>query len=133
MAAAIRREDSTLPSKKAVLNQRDWRVGSIFMHRQHSYIGVICGWDSSCEAGEEWIAANRVNALRHGRFQAFFNVCTEGVSRYVALENLTKPVGELSVDVLAKIEQQRDFGRHFLRREGDRYIPSAELELLYGD
>ena len=48
-----------------------FRVGQIIRHRRYSYRGVIFGWESKCEAGEEWIQQMRVDALPEGRNQHF--------------------------------------------------------------
>lgn len=48
----------------------------MFRHIRYSYIGVIFGWNSTCQPdeGEEWIERMDVDTLSRGRKQPFYNV-----------------------------------------------------------
>jgi F-box protein 21 len=52
----------------------DFRIGQLFKHKRYHYEGVITGWDTSCDAGEEWIQNMGVDRLSHGRDQPFYHV-----------------------------------------------------------
>lgn len=52
----------------------EFRVGQLFKHKRYHYEGVITGWDTSCDAGEEWIQNMGVDRLAGGREQAFYHV-----------------------------------------------------------
>jgi F-box protein 21 len=56
------------------LNGVPFRVGQLFQHKRYLYEGVIIGWDSSCEQGEEWIQHMGVDQLPKGRNQSFYKV-----------------------------------------------------------
>lgn len=51
-----------------------FKVGELFKHRRYLYEGVITGWDTSCDAGEEWIEHMGVDRLANGREQSFYHV-----------------------------------------------------------
>lgn len=51
-----------------------FRVGQLFRHKRYHYEGVITGWDTVCDAGEEWIHNMGVDRLSGGRNQAFYHV-----------------------------------------------------------
>lgn len=51
-----------------------FRVGQLFKHQRYHYEGVVTGWDTSCEAGEEWIEQMGVDRLANGRGQSFYHV-----------------------------------------------------------
>jgi F-box protein 21 len=51
-----------------------FRVGQVFVHRRRTYVGVIYGWDATCEMDERWIQRNMVGSLPMGRHQPFYNV-----------------------------------------------------------
>lgn len=40
-----------------------WRVGQTFRHKKYNYRGVIYGWDTRCEASEDWITHQQVRTL----------------------------------------------------------------------
>ncbi|KAF2871035.1 Hemimethylated DNA-binding protein YccV like-domain-containing protein [Massariosphaeria phaeospora] len=92
-----------------------FRVGQLFKHKRYHYEGVITGWDTSCDAGEDWIQNMGVDRLAGGREQAFYHVlvCDKSI-RYVAEENiaLVAPGVEPSDSLL------RLAGRHFKRWDG---------------
>lgn len=52
----------------------DYKIGQLFRHKRYHYEGVITGWDTSCDAGEEWIQNMHVDRLPGGRDQAFYHV-----------------------------------------------------------
>lgn len=63
------------------INRRDdmtqhvkFKVGQPFRHKRFEYVGVIIGWDSSCQAGEPWIMQMRVDTLPKGRSQSFYHI-----------------------------------------------------------
>lgn len=64
---AKRREEST--TEKVV-----FRVGQLFRHTRYHYEGVVTGWDTVCDAGEEWIHNMGVDRLPGGRVQPFYHV-----------------------------------------------------------
>lgn len=51
-----------------------FKVGQVFVHRRRRYVGVIYGWDRTCEMDERWIQRNMVGSLPKGREQPFYNV-----------------------------------------------------------
>ena len=51
-----------------------FRIGTLFHHKRYHYEGVVTGWDTSCDAGEEWIQTMDVDRLPGGREQAFYHV-----------------------------------------------------------
>lgn len=55
-------------------SQVEYKVGNHFKHRRYGYTGVIIGWDTRCEAQEQWITQMRVNELPNGRHQPFYHV-----------------------------------------------------------
>lgn len=73
----MRHDDAALPvpiRRDATTASVKFRVGQLFQHRRYSYEGVITGWDTNCDAGEEWIASMGVDRLPNGREQAFYHV-----------------------------------------------------------
>lgn len=61
-------------SRTARVRNVDFKIGTLFRHKRYGYEGVITGWDTSCDAGEEWISNMRVDDLPGGREQAFYHV-----------------------------------------------------------
>lgn len=51
-----------------------FKVGQLFEHGRYRYEGIITGWNSSCDAGEEWIQHMGVDRLSNGREQSFYHV-----------------------------------------------------------
>jgi F-box protein 21 len=51
-----------------------FKVGELFKHKRYLYEGVITGWDTSCDAGEEWIEHMGIDRLANGREQSFYHV-----------------------------------------------------------
>jgi hypothetical protein len=49
-----------------------FRAGHVLRHAKHGYRAVIVGWDESCRAAPEWVAASGARALRHGLAQPFY-------------------------------------------------------------
>jgi F-box protein 21 len=66
--------------KKPVLTRDEgtvnvkFKVGQLFQHKRYDYEGVVTGWDTNCDAGEEWIQNMDVDRLPKGRQQAFYHV-----------------------------------------------------------
>ena len=50
-----------------------YKIGEVFKHERYHYNAVIIGWDSQCEAGEEWISHMGVDRLSRGRHQSFYH------------------------------------------------------------
>lgn len=50
-----------------------FHIGHIFRHKRHNYTAVVTGWDSECDATEEWIWRMRIDSLAGGRTQAFYH------------------------------------------------------------
>ncbi|KAH7032748.1 uncharacterized protein B0I36DRAFT_361521 [Microdochium trichocladiopsis] len=66
-----------------------YRVGDLFRHKRYRYRAVITGWDSTCQASEQWMQQMGVDSLPNGRSQSFYHVLVEDHStRYVAQENI---------------------------------------------
>ncbi|ORY15905.1 Hemimethylated DNA-binding protein YccV like-domain-containing protein [Clohesyomyces aquaticus] len=97
-----------------------YKVGQLFKHKRYHYEGVITGWDTSCDAGEEWIQHMGVDRLRGGRNQSFYHVmvCDKSV-RYVAEENITPAIGRSAEPSEAML---RLAGRHFKRWDAESYV-----------
>jgi len=51
-----------------------YKVGQVFTHTRYRYEGVIIGWDTSCDLGEDWARTMNVDSLARGRNQAFYHV-----------------------------------------------------------
>ena len=69
--------------------QVEYAVGLIMQHKKYHYRCVIAGWDSTCEASEQWIHQMGVDRLPLGRHQPFYHVwASDGSDRYAAQENL---------------------------------------------
>lgn len=51
-----------------------FKIGTLFRHRRYGYEGVVTGWDTRCDAGEDWIRNMGVDSLPGGRDQAFYHV-----------------------------------------------------------
>ncbi|KAF7585310.1 hypothetical protein BBP40_011290 [Aspergillus hancockii] len=66
-----------------------YRIGQVFRHRRYDYRAIITGWDTECDAGEQWMRRMGVDHLQGGRHQSFYHVLVEDRSvRYVAEENI---------------------------------------------
>lgn len=61
-------------ARMAGVRNVQFRVGMLFRHKRYQYEGVITGWDTSCDAGEDWIRNMDVDSLPGGRNQAFYHV-----------------------------------------------------------
>ncbi|KAF2714116.1 YccV-like-domain-containing protein [Pleomassaria siparia CBS 279.74] len=103
----------------------NFKVGELFRHKRYLYEGVITGWDTSCDAGEEWIEHMGVDRLINGREQSFYHVlvCDKSV-RYVAEENIIRPGGGPSAAMLKLA------GRHFKRWDAgsNRFVSNVRDE-----
>lgn len=51
-----------------------YRVGQIFRHRRYHYRAIITGWDSECDAEEQWMRRMGIDRLQAGRHQSFYHV-----------------------------------------------------------
>jgi F-box protein 21 len=93
-----------------------YRVGQFFRHKRYDYHAIITGWDTQCEAGENWERQMRVNRLPGGSKQAFYHVLVEdGSSRYVAEENI-----EVVTHRVPGPWMMRMAGRYFKRWDKER-------------
>ncbi|KAE8375337.1 Hemimethylated DNA-binding protein YccV like-domain-containing protein [Aspergillus bertholletiae] len=90
-----------------------YRIGQVFRHRRYNYRAIITGWDTECDAGEQWMRRMGIDRLQGGRHQSFYHVLVEDRSvRYVAEENielLVPDISELPTTLTAVA------GRHFRR------------------
>ncbi|KAF7307094.1 F-box domain-containing protein [Mycena indigotica] len=89
-------------------------VGMTFKHRVYGYTGCIVGWDPVCAASDEWKTLMQVGRLDRGADQPFYHVISlEGTQRYVAEDNIAKPV-ELTAELaMLFLEQVSIMGRYF--------------------
>ena len=82
-------------------------------HRKYNYRCVIAGWDSTCQATEQWIRQMGVDRLPKGRHQPFYRVwASDGSDRYAAQENLMialSPGPVVGFDYLRKRDTVRPF------------------------
>lgn len=91
----------------------NYHVGQVFRHRRYDYKAIITGWDTECDAGEQWMRRMGVDRLQGGRHQSFYHVLVEDRSvRYVAEENI-----ELIAPHISELPQTLTAvaGRHFKR------------------
>ncbi|KAF2466841.1 YccV-like-domain-containing protein [Lindgomyces ingoldianus] len=107
-----------------------FHVGQSFKHKRYHYEGVITGWDTSCDAGEEWIQHMGVDRLTNGRNQSFYHVlvCDKSV-RYVAEENIA-PVSHSTQPGEAML---RLAGRYFKRWDSDAHTFVSNVRDEYPD
>ncbi|KAI0079618.1 hypothetical protein K474DRAFT_1658979 [Panus rudis PR-1116 ss-1] len=123
------------------VQQAEWFVGMVFRHVEYKYTGYITGWDSNCEASEEWIARMGVDRLGFGRHQPFYTaVADDGQTRYVAQENIQPIMPICSGKVMELFDISRSsFSRYFTGIADDdtekpgRLSLSKELQDLYPD
>ncbi|ORY60395.1 hypothetical protein BCR35DRAFT_309183 [Leucosporidium creatinivorum] len=134
---AIRDEDagemSVVKSREGII----WRLGHVFRHRLFGYIGVIRGYDLTCEASEQWIQAMQVDRLAYGRHQPFYHVLVDGSSRYVAQENITND-DSVPESAFNRLKDNVLVGRYFRKpelKEGGRwgFAVSEEVRRMYPD
>ncbi|KAL3856329.1 hypothetical protein ACJMK2_011098 [Sinanodonta woodiana] len=105
----------------------EYAVGMIMLHKRYRYKCVIYGWDSICQATEEWIVQMGVHNLARKQHQPFYNVLVEdGTNRYAAQENLT-PVDDPSIVTHPEI------GRYFQEFCGTYYFLNHEKFAEYPD
>lgn len=57
------------PERKTVR----YRIGQVFRHRRYSYLAVITGWDTECDASEQWMRRMGIDRLEAGRHQSFYH------------------------------------------------------------
>lgn len=57
------------PEHKAVR----YRIGQVFRHRRYIYLAVITGWDTECDASEQWMRTMGIDRLEAGRHQGFYH------------------------------------------------------------
>lgn len=78
LLADIRQRDLAAPSPSyrtpEISEKIEYKVGTCFVHQKYGYTGFIIGWDSACSMPEPWQAAQRIDSLKHGRGQCFYNV-----------------------------------------------------------
>jgi F-box protein 21 len=108
----------------------EFRIGQLFRHKRYQYEGVITGWDTSCDAGEDWIRSMDIDRLPNGRNQAFYHVlvCDKSV-RYVASENIS-PVSSSTPPSPAMLKLA---GRHFKRWDPETHRFVSNLKHEYPD
>lgn len=151
---AIRDEDArgmeVFKSREGI----QWRLGHVFRHRLFGYVGVIRGYDQTCEASEQCesplqlplsvtdsyfrlagIQAMQVDRLAYGRHQPFYHVLVNGSSRYVAQENITND-DSLPESAFARLKDNVLVGRYFRKpelKEGGRwgFAVSEEVRRMY--
>ncbi|KAL5361891.1 Hemimethylated DNA-binding protein YccV like-domain-containing protein [Aspergillus floccosus] len=108
-----------------------YRVGQVFRHRRYNYIGIITGWDTECDAGEQWMRRMGVDRLVGGRHQSFYHVLVEDRSvRYVAEENIwpTEPrLSDMPCDLLETA------GKHFKRWDEENHVFISNVKDEYPD
>ncbi|KAL1303183.1 hypothetical protein AAFC00_006608 [Neodothiora populina] len=105
-----------------------FKVGQPFRHARFHYIGIVIGWDSSCQAGEPWIMQMRVDALPRGRRQSFYHILgADKSSRYVAEENI-EPLTEPPPPSLMRLA-----GRHFKRYDSETNMFISNIKDEYPD
>lgn len=51
-----------------------YMVGQVFRHRRYHYRAIITGWDSECDAEEQWMRRMGIDRLHAGRNQSFYHV-----------------------------------------------------------
>lgn len=51
-----------------------YRVGQVFRHRRYEYTAIVTGWDTECDAGEQWMQRMGVDRLNSGKNQSFYHV-----------------------------------------------------------
>jgi F-box protein 21 len=51
-----------------------FKIGQVFRHKRFRYMGVIIGWDTRCDASEEWVRQMGIDTLEKGREQSFYHV-----------------------------------------------------------
>ncbi|KAF2257720.1 YccV-like-domain-containing protein [Lojkania enalia] len=107
-----------------------FKIGQLFKHKRYHYEGVITGWDTTCDAGEEWIQHMGVDRLAHGRHQSFYHVlvCDKSV-RYVAEENIS-PATPLQQPSEAMLKLA---GRHFKRWDEENHVFVSNVRDEYPD
>ncbi|KAK6190846.1 hypothetical protein SNE40_002623 [Patella caerulea] len=122
------KEENKVQKKVQVKRRKDnpevkFSTGMIMKHKKYHYMCVIYGWDSTCQATEEWIIQMGVNRLPRDQYQPFYNVLVQdGSNRYAAQENL------LYHDETIEINHP-EIGRYFDEYCGSHYrINSTKME-----
>ncbi|KAF2177879.1 YccV-like-domain-containing protein [Zopfia rhizophila CBS 207.26] len=113
-----------------------FKVGQLFKHRRYNYEGVITGWDTHCDAGEEWIQHMGVDTLSRGREQSFYHVlvCDKSI-RYVAEENISPLSNSSTSDspIHPSEAMLHLAGRHFKRWDSDKCLFVSNVRDEYPD
>lgn len=108
-----------------------YKVGQVFQHRRYHYRAIITGWDSECDAGEQWMRRMGIDRLQAGRNQSFYHVLVEDRSvRYVAEENIDlilPDIGDLPSSLTSIA------GKHFKRWDGDAQAFVSNVKDEYPD
>ncbi|KAL4869631.1 hypothetical protein BDV12DRAFT_184966 [Aspergillus spectabilis] len=108
-----------------------YHVGQIFRHRRYNYTAIITGWDSECDAGEQWMRRMGVDQLQSGRYQSFYHVIVEDKSvRYVAEENvqlIAPDISELPPSLVAVA------GKYFKRWDSSSKLFISNIRDEYPD
>ncbi|EAW14650.1 F-box domain protein [Aspergillus clavatus NRRL 1] len=95
-----------------------YRIGQVFCHRRYNYTAIITGWDTECDAGEQWMRRMGIDRLQAGRQQSFYHVLAEDKTvRYVAEENVQILTPHLSDLPTALVETA---GKQFSRWDDTR-------------
>lgn len=115
------------PERKTVR----YRIGQVFRHRRYSYLAVITGWDTECDASEQWMRRMGIDRLEAGRHQSFYHALAEDKSvRYVAEENV-----EIITPDLFELPQTlvETAGKHFKRWDGCSHTFVSNIRDEYPD
>jgi len=143
-ATEVRHEDTTPPvvQRRPIHpgdSQNDkvkYKVGTLFHHKRYAYLGVITGWDSTCQMSDDWIAQMQVDRLPGGRSQSFYHAIVDDRSmRYVAEEN----IGLMDQVVSARVNLDppeglmRVAGKYFKRWDAERCVFVSNVRDQYPD
>eukprot|EP00761_Pharyngomonas_kirbyi_P014489 gb/GECH01014519.1/.p1 GENE.gb/GECH01014519.1/~~gb/GECH01014519.1/.p1 ORF type:complete len:286 (+),score=87.41 gb/GECH01014519.1/:1-858(+) len=106
-------------------------IGQVIRHRKFGYRGVIYGWDTSCQQGEEWIEANGVE--QHKVSKPFYHVLADIRDR--PLSPITY-VSEENIELIENLEDEdlvlnRSLTILFRDFDNGRYLPRDDLYLQY--
>lgn len=91
LSASPRRDESRAKERSAVVR---FTVGTVIVHKRYGYLGLIYGWDETCQMPDEWIARMGVDNLQRGTNQPFYNTLVHTEDRpgeqttYVAEDNI---------------------------------------------
>ncbi|KAL4894371.1 Hemimethylated DNA-binding protein YccV like-domain-containing protein [Aspergillus ambiguus] len=108
-----------------------YRVGQVFRHRRYNYTGIITGWDTECDAGEQWMRRMGVDRLAGGRHQSFYHALVEDRSvRYVAEENIW-PIAPRFSEMPHNLTETA--GKHFKRWDEENHVFISNVKDEYPD